>query len=370
MAQKIAEALKSRGHDVFVVCGGDKDVLEEVNGVRVMRFHSRNIFDYKDLAKKPLWLRAIWHLIDQRGCRLPGRIVKGLKEEKPDLVLLHNLKGLGYQLPQHLKELGVRQILTVHDIQLCVPSGLMLVGHESDMMIDNPYNDLYSKKNIDLFSTVDAVVSPSSWLLNFYKERGLFLSQKTAVIRNPINTESRLALSEYNSTYLYLGQVEAFKGLFQLMEAFQKFQAENPAAKLLVAGDGADLETLKQKYGMNEWVKFLGRQPHDKISELFESSCCTIVPSLCYENSPSVVYESLAAGRPVIVAKVGGAAESVVAGKNGWVFDWQEQDSLFNALKRSEQTKNNWTELSQEAKKSIEGMDMDSYLSKILSLKP
>jgi glycosyltransferase involved in cell wall biosynthesis len=44
-----------------------------------------------------------------------------------------------------------------------------------------------------------------------------------------------------------------------------------------------------------------------------------VVPSLLYENSPTVVIEALSLGRPVSVSDIGGAAELVKKFDGGWV---------------------------------------------------
>jgi glycosyltransferase involved in cell wall biosynthesis len=46
----------------------------------------------------------------------------------------------------------------------------------------------------------------------------------------------------------------------------------------------------------------------------------TVIPSLWYENSPMVIYESLLAGTPVLGAEIGGIPELIDPGKTGYLF--------------------------------------------------
>jgi glycosyltransferase involved in cell wall biosynthesis len=46
-----------------------------------------------------------------------------------------------------------------------------------------------------------------------------------------------------------------------------------------------------------------------KVLEKMAAADCLVVPSLCYENSPSVVYEAVSQGLPFIGSDLGGLAE-------------------------------------------------------------
>ncbi|NIP32474.1 glycosyltransferase family 4 protein, partial [Candidatus Saccharibacteria bacterium] len=53
-------------------------------------------------------------------------------------------------------------------------------------------------------------------------------------------------------------------------------------------------------------IKIFGKKDRPEINDMFADTDLTIVPSLVYENSPAVVYESLGAGVPVLAARIGG----------------------------------------------------------------
>ena len=57
-----------------------------------------------------------------------------------------------------------------------------------------------------------------------------------------------------------------------------------------------------------------------------------VVPSVWYENTPFVVLEAFAAGRPVIASDLGGLSELVVDGKNGRTFSAGDPGSLVSVL--------------------------------------
>ena len=53
-----------------------------------------------------------------------------------------------------------------------------------------------------------------------------------------------------------------------------------------------------------------------------------IVPSLCYENTPTVIYEALASGTPVIASDQGGMRELVQTYRGGWLFSRGDAQAL------------------------------------------
>ena len=59
-----------------------------------------------------------------------------------------------------------------------------------------------------------------------------------------------------------------------------------------IAGTGGKLKKARQLAKPNKYIKFLGWKNKEEIRDLMESSDCLIVPSLCYENSPTVIYEA------------------------------------------------------------------------------
>jgi glycosyltransferase involved in cell wall biosynthesis len=67
--------------------------------------------------------------------------------------------------------------------------------------------------------------------------------------------------------------------------------------------------------------------------ELIASVDAVIVPSLCYENSPTIIYESFAVGTPVIASRIGGIPTLIVEGENGYTFEPGNEASFLHALR-------------------------------------
>ncbi len=104
------------------------------------------------------------------------------------------------------------------------------------------------------------------------------------------------------------------KGFAVLLQAWQQVRHAIPDLGLVVAGG-------RQKTGRYPGVTFLGQvTSRRKLADLYASAAMTVLPSLSSaESFGMVLAESLVAGTPVIGSDIGGIAELVSPGKNGWL---------------------------------------------------
>jgi len=79
-------------------------------------------------------------------------------------------------------------------------------------------------------------------------------------------------------------------------------------------------------------IEFLGQVSDKKKAELYSRALGFIHPH--EEDFGITAVESMAAGRPVIALKKGGALETVVPGKTGVFFEEQEWEALADAVIR------------------------------------
>lgn len=116
---------------------------------------------------------------------------------------------------------------------------------------------------------------------------------------------------------LFAGRLFKVKGLDILIKAMSSVNRKYPNATLVVAGEGKEkdkLTKLAQKLDVN--AKFLGYVKWENCIRLIRGSDMVVVPSR-KEGLPTIVLESMALGKPVIAAKVGGIPELISNGKNG-----------------------------------------------------
>jgi glycosyltransferase involved in cell wall biosynthesis len=372
VAERVARGLKSSGHEVFVIStkpwGGWKSfkpVVAEENGIKVYRFYPMNIFYYLNDYKHGVFSRMIWHFFDMFNCQSARAVKNILCAEKPDLVLTHNLMCIGFKIPHAIRGLGIKHIHTLHDVQLAVPSGLILSGQERNWEQRTWLRKIYENVCRRLFGSPDVVVSPSKWLLNFYAQKGFFKKSKKVVLPNPVERIYPAGIPMDNSILklLYLGQVEEHKGILFLVEVLKKLDI---AFKLHIAGDGSKIEELKNMVGEDLRFVIHGKLVGEESVKIFNLVDLTVVPSLCYENSPSVIYESLAAGVPVLAAKIGGVAELVHDNENGFTFAAGNAEDLVRVLKQAAGSRDELQKMRPAAAKSVEDYKIDEYITKLL----
>lgn len=378
LVKKIAEALERRGDNVFVISAQPYQGLKSLwaraqidHRIKTYRFYPLNLFFYSEAARQSVFSRMIWHVLDTFNIWSYFQIKKIMLAEKPDLVLLHNLKGLGYLIPYLAKRLRLKTILTLHDVQLINPSGLILKGNE-----DNWLNICWPVKMYQglchwLFDSMEKVTAPSEFLLDLYKEKGFFKKAEMNVIAHPsivagFRAEPPKRKKSSPPVLLFAGQIEQHKGINWLL-AFLKqesFSIQGQTVRLAVAGEGREREFLQAKFESAQW---LGRIDHSQLLNKMRAADFLIFPSLCYENSPSVIGEAFSLGLPVIAANIGGVPELVKEKWNGFLFEAGETESLKQALGRAfNLTDQEYTQISQQAVQSVQHFTMEHYLDNLL----
>lgn len=160
-----------------------------------------------------------------------------------------------------------------------------------------------------------------------------YYRRDSTVIYPPVETEKYsvrdLSTQKQEEKYFLAGcRLAPYKRIDLVVEAFKNLGDDY---KLKVFGDGVDLKRLQTIAGDAKNIEFLGRVSEDDKVKLFEEAQAFINPQ--EEDFGITVVESMAAGRPVIAYRRGGATETVIEGKTGIFFDEQTAESLMAAVK-------------------------------------
>jgi glycosyltransferase involved in cell wall biosynthesis len=115
----------------------------------------------------------------------------------------------------------------------------------------------------------------------------------------------------------YLGTLRSHKGCHVLIDAFRRL--DRPASlHVLGHGDPSYIAMLRDRArGLD--VRFHGRYENEAVGEILEGLDLVVIPSIWEETYCLVFQEAMAARRPVIVTRVGGLADRVVDGVNGFL---------------------------------------------------
>ena len=133
----------------------------------------------------------------------------------------------------------------------------------------------------------------------------------------------------------YAGRLVEPKGVFDLLEAFEKLDF---APQLIFIGDGEARTELEKRAGAN--VRFLGARPLEELPELFSALDCLVLPSRTTaswkEQFGRVLIEAAACGVPVVGSDSGAIPHVIGQGENamGLIFPEGDVAALAAALAR------------------------------------
>jgi glycosyltransferase involved in cell wall biosynthesis len=114
--------------------------------------------------------------------------------------------------------------------------------------------------------------------------------------------------------------------------------------------------------------RFVGRVEQNVLIDYYRHADLTVVPSLCYENSPKVIDESLVANVPVIAADIGGVSEIVKDDYNGFTFAPGNEKSLIKVLEHFLNHPENIEMLKKNCFISVRNFSVANYIKQLLSL--
>ena len=391
IVELIAGGLQKAGHEVFIIT--TRPTLFRRGLASTRRAESREELKiyylnalYYDLNRIPKILRLFWHLLDMFDLGCYWKVKSILKKERPDVVMTHNLKGIGYLIPKAIKSLSIRHIHTLHDIQLLHPSGLMIYGKES--VVNSSVARLYAGICRWLFRSPDIVISPSNWLMKLHIDGGFFSKSRCAVVPNPVPTPGSplpappLIFTPSNDSgrggspsearaggvfrFLYVGQIEEHKGILFLISTFNEFcKKQISGVRLIVVGDGSKESEAKKLAQGNSGIEIIS-YAREVEKSLMQSTSCLIVPSLCYENSPVVIYKAMACGLPVVASQIGGIPELINGA--GITFTPNNKKDLISKMKWALDNKEKLEKISRQGKKMAGQWNINSYIQRLIKI--
>jgi glycosyltransferase involved in cell wall biosynthesis len=155
-----------------------------------------------------------------------------------------------------------------------------------------------------------------------------YYGRTAEVVHPPVDVTHFLSLERSpRDFYLVFGRVVPYKRVDLAATA-----CASVGRSLKVAGSGRALEAVRASAAGD--TEFLGRVSESERDELLSGARALLFPG--EEDFGIVPVEAQAAGVPVIAYGVGGAAESVLDGRTGVLFDEQSAAGLVAAIERFE----------------------------------
>lgn len=123
----------------------------------------------------------------------------------------------------------------------------------------------------------------------------------------------------YGKRLLFVGRLDAVKGVPLLLESFATLQHTHPDASLTIIGDGPARATLEaQAKTIGGAIRFLGYQSQKDVAGILTETDVLVLPSFA-EGVPVVLMEAMAARVPVATTQVGGISELVEHNVSGFI---------------------------------------------------
>lgn len=150
-----------------------------------------------------------------------------------------------------------------------------------------------------------------------------YYGRDSIVIHPPVSTSTFQISNAPKTSFLIGGRLVSYKRYDLVVQAFTRL-----GIPLTIFGTGPEEAYLKSIAGPN--VTFVGRVTDDERARLFANALAFIHPQ--EEDFGITAVESMAAGRPVIAYRKGGATETVIDGVTGTFFDDQTWESLAHTV--------------------------------------
>ena len=153
------------------------------------------------------------------------------------------------------------------------------------------------------------------------------------------------------SHFLYVGRLSKEKGVDILVDAWRRAATGVP---LVIAGTGPLEQQLREICANEPSVRFLGRQPIEKVYRHMGDALALCFPSLWYEGMPRVIIEAFAVATPVISSRLGSMREMIEDGCTGLLAEPGDVESFADALRQAAANRAPMAEMSAKARAEFE----------------
>lgn len=153
------------------------------------------------------------------------------------------------------------------------------------------------------------------------------------VVYPPVEVDRFQPADRIDDYYLWVGQLVPYKRPRLAVRAFNRMEKS-----LVMIGEGPLLEEVRTLAGPTVDVR--GREPDEVVARTYARCRALVFPGV--EDFGIVPVEAMAAGRPVIAYREGGAAETVEEGRTGLFFEEPSEAALVRAVQRFEEAEDDF----------------------------
>lgn len=293
-----------------------------------------NIYFHELFVPKLGWMRTLF-----QGCIRAAR--KKLREIQPDIV-----HGQGTE-----RDCAISAVLSGFPNVLTIHGNHRLIAKVNQ---SKPFSYAWLAARLETWTIPrsQGVVSITHYTEDAVKD----LAKRTWVVPNAVDASffdvNARSSEEKVPRILCVGHISVRKNQNAFIRALDSL---TPAGKFEVlflgmaaAGRAYDDEFLRL-VKERPWCVFGGMADRAELKNHLRDATALALPSL-EDNCPMVVLEAMAAGVPVVAAKVGGLPDLIEEGKNGFFCDPLDARSMAEGVKKIVQEKSVAHELARRAK--------------------
>lgn len=233
--------------------------------------------------------------------------------------------------------------------------------------------------------TADILVSPSEDLAAYVAADLNLPVERIHIVRNPVDEkrfspEGEKALSQTSKqTVLFVGRLEARKGIHYLLRAVPLVLASCPQTRFIIVGSDTrtasghgsvlgELKALLSEHDCAHAVEFVHQVRLDEMPAYYRSADVCVLPSL-YDNAPMTAIEAMACGKPVVASSAGGTKEYVLHEQCGLIVPPADERSLAESLTKLLQDRNLRENLGKNAQRRVMAeLTVDGMVDRSLAL--
>lgn len=335
----LKKSLEKMGHKVYVVTINlDAMKYEYDEKERVLRVPGIESGIYENIKVSSIY---------------PIRSTNIISKWKLDIIHTHTEGSIGSYGRLLAKQFNIPVVHTYHtmygDYAYKFANGKftkitdMILGYASRFMCDTTISELIvpSKKAYDLFKEKYKVERTVHIIPNGVEIDRFFREKQDK--KELLDLKAKYNIKYNDFVMMYLGRVSEEKNIDFLIEAHKKIVKKCKNAKLMIVGDGPDLDKLKKivnKYKLEDNVIFTGMVKWDEVPKYYNIGNIFTTASFT-ENHSMTVIEAMAASLPLVVAEDNGVCFAVVEDLNGYTFKDKNKyikiiEDLYNNTSRLE----------------------------------
>lgn len=201
--------------------------------------------------------------------------------------------------------------------------------------VDQKYKNYIGKKILRIAKNVEKIIFISDYERNYFED--LISRTKIKKLKNLITIKNGAidryvefeVIKPFPHSLIYLGRLEEYKGIRELITGFSKVAEKFPEAKLHIYGTGP-LSSFCQKHSSSQIIYHgFTDEPLKKISE----AEIFILPSYIEGLSLSLI-DATMLGKAIIATNIDGNPEVVEDQRNGLLIPAKDSDALARAIEK------------------------------------